>query len=364
MSRRRRRNKKTQVFPSVGNVSTIAPETTLAERICEKLAKLSLIPVDEEQTNGVVIPAAIRTPSQLADHKSWALAQGKQNQQYYLKMAAKNGNAWFQNPKEPHQYSEFVTVTPQMCKDLLANNANIRPIAESDSDVYARDITNDRWFQTDESITIDLAHNMINGQHRADGVVKAGIPCTFYFTWNVPTESRFVKDSGRRRSVNEKLRMVVDANFGNKLAALCRAMMRGTAQGSFKFSESEIAEFAMKHEAVLRLALRKMPRTRADVQAVVAKAILWYGEDRVNPFCERFNTMVFRSTGDPVGVLYRWLVNSGKRAHGSTVYRMTLTAIENFIKGKEIRRQLETDFDIFEWETGWGVPSRAPSCQA
>jgi hypothetical protein len=284
-----------------------------------------------------------------------------ENQKYYLAQAKSVGKLWFQVPKHPHQYSEFVLVNPDMARDLMSCNLNIRSIQKRTVAAYTHDLKNGLWLQTDESISIDVAGNMGNGQHRTEAIIQADVTVPMYITWNVPIESRFVQDSGAKRTVNEKLRLIIDTNLGNRGAALCRAMMSGI-NSRVKFSESQIAQFAIKHERAINWVTHHLPGVRADVQAVIAKAYLWHGEEAMLPFCERFHKVVFQSENDPAGLLYKWLMRvkvSGHNTSGTEVYKKTLAAVDHYISGRTVKNLYERDEDVFEWKADWEVPSKA-----
>lgn len=289
------------------------------------------------------------------------------NQTYYLDQAKQTGRPWFQNPRFLHQYSEHVLITPAMAILLLEYNAGNRNVDEALIDAYARDLTNGRWLQSGECIQIDLAGNMFDGQHRAKAIVKAGKPSPIYVTWNVPCEARFVVDSGRKRNINQKTAFVIGdtAGMGNKLAAVCKAMMMGCSYRGYRFSESEIAGFAMKHEKTLQWLAKHIPGYRADVQAVLGKALLWYGEALTEEFAEKLVKCVFPTAGDPAGSLYRFLQKTrnqrGQCVPGITIYKKTLAAFDHFLNGRQIERLFDKDEDIFEWETGWVVPAKPPA---
>lgn len=363
MSRKRKRHKivvkptpaTVTVEAPVSTPSQIASSPTMTQRVMEKLMSIGVVGVapKREATSPVPVP----TPAAAADKTK---QRAIQNQQHYLKLAANGDRPWFQYPKFDYQYSEFVMVTPEMAQTLMEYNSNVRSVKSQHVAACARDIINDRWLQTSECIDIDVQGYMSDGQHRALAIIEAKKPVPMYITFNVPVESRFVIDSGAKRTVNEKLKLVTDVNLGNRGAALCRAMMGGVSN-RIRYSESEIAEFAMKHEETLRWVTKHMPNVRADVQAVIGKAYLWYGENAIKPFCERFRTMNFCGQDDPATLLYKFLerTKSNGGVSGVNVYKKTLAVIEHVVANRQVRALYERDQDIFEWLPGWNVPQKA-----
>ena len=116
----------------------------------------------------------------------------------------------------------------------------------------------------------------------------------------------------------------------------------------------------MTHEAAIVWVTKNVAKERSDVQAVVAKAYLYYGEDAVNPFCDRLRDLQFDGKDDPACVLYRFLQRTKSQGgvSGLAVYKKTLSAIEKAIRGTTVRALYDRETDVFEWGEGWSVPPR------
>lgn len=313
--------------------------------------------IDLPNVIGPAIPTSVRS---FGDIKEETLKRAKDNQKHYLGIAGKKKVPWFQVPKQTFQYSEHVFVTVEMAQLALKYNPENRKLSARLADSYGRDMSEDRWIQTSESISFDVNGNLGDGQHRLEGIVRSGNSTVLYITWNVPVEGKFVQDSGKKRTVNEKLEMVCNVKLGNRLPAVCRAMMGGLERP--KFSESEIAEFAIAHEETLQWLERNCSNQRADVQAVIAKAMLWYGRERIEPFVHKLTKVQFEGENDPVRLLYLWIVKSkgGRSITGISVYKKTLAAVEHFIAGRKIRSLYDRQNDLFSWDDEWQVPDDAP----
>lgn len=292
-----------------------------------------------------------------------------ENKEYYeLKQIEDEGRKpWHQYPKHPYQYSEFVYVTPEMAQVVLDHMPLNRPWKEAWSDAIARDVLNERWLQTHESLAINTQGELQDGQHRGRGIIKAGKGWPIYITWNVPPESIYVIDSGDKRKINEKLGLLFpESKLTQKTAALCRSMMWGLASRGLRYSESEIAEFAIKHQQTIVWIATNLRGFRADLQAVVGKALLWWGEAAMAPFVQRLRTVQFNGDGDPAKALYLWLQKAkqeGKRTHYASpivYYRKTLAAVYAHISSRDANKLYQKQDDIFEWLPGWGVPEEAP----
>jgi hypothetical protein len=246
---------------------------------------------------------------------------------------------------------------------LLAHMPVNRPCKDAWVDAISRDVLNERWIQSHESIAVNKLGNMHDGQHRAKGVIKAGRGWPIYITWNVPPEAIYVTDSGDKRKINEKLGLLFpDSKLTHKTAALCRAI----SSRGIRYSESEIAEFAVKHHEMILWVATNLRGYRADLQAVIGKALLWWGEDVVGAFVHRLKKVQFNGEGDPAKALYLWLNKAkteGRRASYANplvYYKKTLAAIHAAAVNKDAKKIYQKQDDIFEWKSGWEVPPDAP----
>jgi hypothetical protein len=273
---------------------------------------------------------------------------------------------WFAFPKHTWQYTEFVYVTVDMAKALMSRNTNLRHENERHTDDISRDMGNERWMQSHESMAINTHFNMHDGQHRAEGIIKSGHPTMLYITWNVPPPAMFVADSGLVRPLQQKMSLVGDFKLGSKTAPLCRAMMQGLSSRGQSYTHSEVGEFGNKHIEVINWIAKNFMRPkgghstpiRADIQAVVAKAYLWYGESLILPFVQRFVEINWTGDNDPVKHLYLWVTaakNEG-RANAVECYQRTLAAAVAHAEHRPMARISLRKEDIFEWLPGWDVP--------
>lgn len=383
MSRRKNKNRNQNVMTATTPAERVpvrpgAP--SIGELVKDRMQKLNLSGDDKMKIPLMPPPSPVPT----LPGRTWPIHWPKcpesynvnewvralQNKEYYEERQRKDGErrAWFQYPRHPYQYSELVYCTPHMMEELLKHMPTNRKQKLQWIDTIARDLEDENWMQTHESIAVNTEGNMHDGQHRAEGVIKSGKAWPMYITWNVPPEAIFVSDSGERRKVNDKIQFLFpDAKITNKTAALCRSLMWGLDNRSMKYSETEIAEFAVKHQDAILWVSEKLKGYRADIQAVIVKALLWYGETEITPFVERLRQVQFLGTGDPVKTFYLWLQQSKKEGarHKSYTgpllfYKKTLAAVQAYALNKPCHRIHVREEDLFQWLPGWEVPPEAP----
>lgn len=108
-----------------------------------------------------------------------------------------------------------VTITPELARDLLArNNYNIRTVNNGRVKRIAKDILANQWDTNGETIKLDSEGNLVDGQHRLWGCVKANRCIRAVVLRDVPVQFSLNIDTGGSRSLAVFLR-----NNGEKYAA-------------------------------------------------------------------------------------------------------------------------------------------------
>ena len=150
---------------------------------------------------------------------------------------------------------------------------------------------------------------------------------------------------------------MIDTKLGNRTTGFCKAIMKGLTS-KVRHTETEIAEFAHKWQDLIAWISQNLPGARAEVQAAIGKAWLWYGPEKNGPFCERLREVKFTEDGDPARALFFALQRSKiNRINVALVaYKKTLASIEASVNDKTLSRLYERDEDIFQWQEGWELP--------
>jgi len=143
-------------------------------------------------------------------------------------------------------------------------------------------------------------------------------------------------------------------------------MMWGLSNRGARYTESEIATFMAKHQNVINWTMNAVRAYRSDLQAVIGKGMLWWGEEIVGPFVERLRTVQFCGEGDPAKALYLWLQNAKQQGRRTSYvspviyYKKALAAIHAHAAKRDAKRIISKEQDIFEWLPGWNTPEDAP----
>lgn len=115
------------------------------------------------------------------------------------------------------QYNELFTaaksvivipelITPAIAASYLKHNVdNFRKIKPSVTATYSRDMANNMWKLSCDCIAFDEAGNLMNGQHRLNGIISSGKPQVCFVMRNCPKDL-FFGDTGAKRTTNDFLR--------------------------------------------------------------------------------------------------------------------------------------------------------------
>lgn len=152
-----------------------------------------------------------------------------------------------------------------------------------------------------------------------------------------------------------------------RFVMIARKMMCGISSGSGikkQYTEKLFKLFQERYKTAIVWTDNSMPRQIAGraisigVLGAIGKGVLWYGIDKMKPFCEALGHGNFSGVGDPAHILWLWL--SGRSKYSCNVaYRKTVAAIRAYTLGKQLIRLRDgrpeighfapAETDLFEW---------------
>lgn len=162
---------------------------------------------------------------------------------------------------------EWVDVTPEMAKEWLTRNIeHNRNLKERLIGALARDMANGIWMQNGSTIVFDAEHRLVDGQHRLNALVKAGVTVRMLIVTDVMTKTFSTIDQGAKRTAADILHTLGEkdtAVLGSTLQLVWRDQ-RGhdLFQGNISPSMTEAAEL-----------INEVP----EIRGVVARARPVYG---------------------------------------------------------------------------------------
>jgi hypothetical protein len=132
---------------------------------------------------------------------------------------------------------------------------------------------------------------------------------------------------------------------------IANQMMKGCSKE--EYAEKYILNFKKKHKSLIDWLFEVVPSAiNTGVVGAIGKGVLYYGAERMEPFCKAIGKCDFNGPDDPAHVLWIWLLrNTGHNTNQA--YRRTVTAIRASLKGKKLsnRNLRPSHGDIFEWDS-------------
>jgi len=154
------------------------------------------------------------------------------------------------------------TITPELARDLLANNPVNRNVRKNLVARYAADIREGRWVYNGSTIIVGKSGRLLDGQHRLNAVVEADLPIEVELIEGMDEDVFVTIDTGAARTAGDVFHIKGYPNASN-LASIARAAviyLRGGPGGLRRaVSNPELEAFVAKHERlqdVTRQALR------------------------------------------------------------------------------------------------------------
>ena len=217
--------------------------------------------------------------------------------------------------------TEIATITPDIAQAYLTKNVNNRNHSAMTVSTYARDMKAGRWMMTGDPIQFDTNGNLLNGQHRLMACVEADTPFDTVIVYGLPAELQAVIDTGKPRSLADKLKLdgFHNTQVAGAIARLVYAAKMDTDSGvsrpkHVKPSHSELLAVIEKHHGIHHSA-----RATANVVAIpkaIAGFVHYIGyhilkeEERADAYIEVLKSGVPDYSGDPVHRLRERILRS------------------------------------------------------
>jgi hypothetical protein len=229
-------------------------------------------------------------------------------------------------------------ITPATAQAYLDTMERNRAEKISGTDAYGRDMENDEWLVTGETIVFDWFDRLIDGQHRLKAVVKSGKSIDALVVRGIDPKAQNRMDGGIRRTFRDQL--TLDGVVGAPaLAALLRRIYLWKPPYNERVNFSRITVTNAELEGVLN-EYRYLPDVVAYITPLAAKAevskslmsfLFWLfaqkNQERAVEFVEKWANGTGLEEGDPILALIRRLRSERRRAdsQGSRGSLQTMT---------------------------------------
>ncbi len=242
---------------------------------------------------------------------------------------------------------------------LTDKNKHNREIKPATLARYVRDINEDRWARTGDTIKFDPNGNLIDGQHRLKAIFDTGKAQKCLIAYNVPPESFMYIDTGAVRGGGDVL-SIAGYDRSKNLAAATRFAwhIERVAKGDVGYSS--IGKMRMGNDEVLAW-VGQNPEIQQSIGLFTTKAatavmsppslfraLHWWlakvSESDADLFFEGLATGIGLIEGDPIAALRNSLVEERRRMHrsGSRPYwywaAITIKAWNAYRQGKSVKQ--------------------------
>lgn len=218
--------------------------------------------------------------------------------------------------------TEWVLMTPEMAKELLAKNTHNRNIRPQHLSKLIRDMKNDNYMITHQGIAISDTHVLIDGQHRLTAIVESNKAQWLLVTTGLPMKAQEEVDGTARRLAGD-LGAIKDSGYGSAKAAATRLLLsiedlghiispQDIIRANAKWTTADIQRaYAEKYgpqmDRVVNLVQSAAQRTKGRVGSSALLATAVYYPDRAEEFLKGIiDNGVGLSDNDPRYALLRW----------------------------------------------------------
>lgn len=215
--------------------------------------------------------------------------------------------------------ADFEVVTPEIAKEWLDLNENNRRLRVTHTDALVRNMLNDDFLQTGETIKFDTNGNIIDGQHRLTAIVVSGKPAELLVVRGLAPEAKDVIDSGLKRTAGDALAMRGIKNHAGVAAGASLALREPACGfvdvGVVTPTHAEIIKFVEDHPAIHRaadIALSHYPQfdCKPSVQIIAWMRVSEIDLEAAYEFWTSITNQQTGGLGDPRLTLARRLMNA------------------------------------------------------
>lgn len=218
-------------------------------------------------------------------------------------------------------------ITPSKAKELLETNVSNRSLRQTKVEQYAKDMKIGKWMHNGESIKISKTGKLLDGQHRLEACVLAGVAFKTDVSYGLDDGVFTTIDTGFIRQPSDALHV---AGFDNssKIAAIIRFIInfkkgkydqaaRRYSKGKDAITNDTVYEFAKKHKESLYESYPHGINKDNNVFSGTALSALHYifkslSINDADDFCKKLSDGVGISKDSPIYFLRKKFIEDSK----------------------------------------------------
>lgn len=261
----------------------------------------------------------------------------------------------------PEQAKSYLDFTAQQ---IEAGAFRQRPISDNTVDRYVRDIRLGMWAASPQCVSIDTVGNVIDGRHRLEAIVRAGVPVTVNLSTGWPGKQKCGKlelntidviDRGRGRSIASQI------NIGHGILNACYQAAVAKTIAEICCDQRHVTLSVAQTLLILELyhdaaeAIHKLSGLRKRVSFICGPLSFHYVADpeTTEAFATKFFGMEGLHSGHPALALIKWIENhprSGSQDRSDTS-KVILSSIQAFTSNQKLSKVYVSQ-GAWLWATG------------
>jgi hypothetical protein len=251
------------------------------------------------------------------------------------------------------------TVTPAMAKLWLETSQGNRTLKKQRIDLEANEMREGRWLPTNQGIGFDINGHLIDGHHRLEAVIKAGVSVQMLVVRGLPPKAKEVIDLNVVRSYGDIYKLKTQAGNPERLVAAAKIVIlleEGGASPKNRHLGYPEIEAVIEREAAAFTWARQWFRNRVmPMSALGAMIFAWpVAPEMVAAFVGQVSTGEGLSKGSPALALRNLLMTANKKRFGDadrlSISLMSLGALRAHMENRPLQflRPRQTT-DIVDW---------------
>jgi hypothetical protein len=263
-----------------------------------------------------------------------------------------------QEPGLVRSYDEVavrvVEITPELAAIWLEANTHNRHQRPEGAAAYSRDMANEDWLLTGDTIKFDWYGRLMDGQHRLRAIVDSGRSIRSVVVWGVDPRAQKRMDTGMSRSFRDQLKLE-SVKHADMVSALCRKVHqweppineRVTFNRS-RITHAELERTLQAHPELIHCAnfVATLPGEVGIVNSLKAFlywVLMYANADAAQEFMRKLVSGAGLEEGDPILVLRARLVKersvglSSKRLESNILW-LTALAWNAWMDGRKVQK--------------------------
>jgi len=285
--------------------------------------------------------------------------------------ASKNGRLPVSQTRRKH-----IFISPAIASALLEKNTrNFRPVNQRYVNAYARDMAAGKWPYNGESIKVHKDGTILDGQHRLNAIVQAGVGIWCDIIEGLDDAVLATLDTGKPRVASDFLRYLGVPNYRFAAALARQTIINLTsdnwrAASTIKITANEVEKFYHIHEETIN----GVARYRTDLSQVIAAGyqgpVLFFTHIVCPEAIERLSALVHgRIARDTQCSIDNFFVSASRRRRSKKTARdnsnaggiheraLMIKAINAFYEGRPLKH-IKYNFGVEDYPALFHVSPR------